>query len=92
MESVACMNIVDLIMQSQEVGTTGLGTVLLAYIDPGTGSYLFQMLVAGLLTFLMMLRHVREFMRVKVLGFLKRKHDGVSATPTAKAEPARVAP
>jgi hypothetical protein len=39
---------------------------LLAYIDPGTGSLVFQMLVAGLLTAGLMLRTVRS----RVFGFL----------------------
>jgi hypothetical protein len=30
---------------------------LLAYLDPGTGSFLFQMLIAGMLSAMFMVRH-----------------------------------
>jgi hypothetical protein len=52
---------------------------LFAYIDPGTGSMLLQMLVAGLLGVVMVMRRFRE----RLFGLFTRKRDD---TPRAGAE------
>ena len=37
-----------------------MNRILLAYVDPGTGSLLWQVLLSGFFVFLFMLRRVRE--------------------------------
>ena len=46
--------------------------VLAAYLDPGTGSYIFQLLIAGLLGFLFIIK--TYWSRIK--GFLIRVFSG----------------
>jgi hypothetical protein len=60
---------------------------MLAYIDPGTGSLVFQIVVAGLLTAAMMLRNLRERL-MGVLGKLVGRggKDPSSATRIATDE------
>ena len=63
--------------------TVDLRSALLAYIDPGTGSLVFQMMVAGLLTLGLMLGGVRD----RVTGFLRRLSGRRREDPAATAEP-----
>jgi hypothetical protein len=63
--------------------TVGIGSALWAYIDPGTGSLVFQMMVAGLLTLGLMLRGVRD----RVTGFLGRVSSLRREDPSATGEP-----
>ena len=58
-----------------ELGMAGTSLpAMLAYVDPGTGSLVFQIVVAGLLTAAMMLRNLRERV-MSVLGKLIRRGD-----------------
>jgi hypothetical protein len=49
---------------------------LLAYIDPGTGSFLIQMLLAGLLSVTMVFRNVRRWVFEKVACVFGSKRPG----------------
>ena len=54
---------------------------LLAYIDPGTGSFFIQMLLAGLLSVTMVFRNVRRWVFEKVGWVFGRRRDGAEALP-----------
>lgn len=56
---------------------------LLAYIDPGTGSFFIQMLLAGLLSVTMVFRNVRRWVFDKVALIFGRKRDGAEVLPEA---------
>ena len=56
----------------------------LAYIDPGTGSLLFQMLVAGLLSAGLFMKDLRVKIRMMFAG--RKKPDALPA-PTTPDEP-----
>jgi len=58
-----------------------------AYIDPGTGSYLFQLAAAGALATLFVLRRYWHAIKTKIRGLIARKvagkdtgshHDGMA--------------
>jgi hypothetical protein len=60
---------------------------LLAYIDPGAGSFIFQMLVAGLLTALVALRAVRDKVRALFSGvFTKGRPEVEGKAPITDAQ------
>ena len=44
-----------------------------AYIDPGSGSFIWQMLLAGFFTFLFMLRQVRERIKRLIASYRSKK-------------------
>jgi len=46
-----------------------------AYIDPGTGSFILQMLLAGFFTLMFMLKKVRARIKKFVVGLFKGKTD-----------------
>ena len=50
------------------IGVLSLPTPAWAYIDPGLGSYLFQIAIAGFLASIYTLRHYTQ----SVTGFLRR--------------------
>ncbi len=45
--------------------------ILLGYIDPGTGSYIIQVLIAGLLGFLFVIRNFLRTWGGKFLAMMK---------------------
>ena len=45
------------------------------YIDPGTGSLLFQTLVSGFLTILVFYKRIKFFLKNKFDNFFKKKND-----------------
>ena len=67
------MNAIDLINQLG-VGCSGSHAIL-AYIDPGTGSYVFQMLVAGALTVVVTLKNFRSYIGAKLGALFGRKSE-----------------
>lgn len=48
---------------------------VIAYLDPGTGSFLLQILVAGFLGFLLTLRLYRDRVMVVVMRLFKRSQE-----------------
>ena len=48
---------------------------LLAYIDPGTGSYIIQMLIAGVLGFLFIIRQWLRTAYHRIVAALKKDDD-----------------
>ncbi|HOP96601.1 MAG TPA: hypothetical protein PLK78_04090 [Verrucomicrobiota bacterium] len=60
------------------------GDALMAYIDPGTGSYLFQMLIAGVLSVHMMIRNIRIWLLAKLAGLFSKA--GASSTSPGQAD------
>jgi hypothetical protein len=49
--------------------------LVIAYLDPGTGSFLLQILVAGFLGFLLTLRLYRDRIMAAVMRLFKRSHE-----------------
>lgn len=45
------------------------------YIDPGTGSYLLQFLIAGFLAMIFYLKNTRVFFRAVFTKFFKKKNE-----------------
>lgn len=60
----------------------------LAYIDPGTGSFMLQMLIAGLLSAGMAFRNVR----MKVMSMFSKKTPEISAENKDGAPPSGTPP
>ncbi len=69
------------ICQHNEVVQAGivLRTMLAMYVDPGSGSYYFQMLIAGLTTFCFFFSTIRR----KIASCFKKSTPPVSASKTA---------
>lgn len=60
---------------------------LLAYVDPGTGALLFQVLIAGVLSILLFFRNTVR----RVTGFLLRPFSRNAGGPGGEADPSRAA-
>jgi hypothetical protein len=62
---------------------------ILAYIDPGTGSLLFQMFAAGVLSIVMVFRNSREWILGKIAALTGRSRNQPKQT---FSDPAAVEP
>lgn len=60
---------------------------ILAYVDPGTGALLFQILIAGLLSVLVFFRNAAR----RVLGLFARPFLRIARRPCGETNPLRVA-
>ncbi len=58
----------------------------MAYIDPGSGSLLWQMLLAGIVGFAF---HFRQAMHALFSGWLGKRRSGDVSPPEAPTEPRR---
>jgi hypothetical protein len=60
----------------------GLRAMLAMYVDPGSGSYYFQMLIAGLTTFCFFFSTIKR----KIVSCFKKDTPAVAARETSPAE------